>query len=179
MRNTKNLVITALCVAIGVMLPLAFHAIPGAGPIFLPMHISVLICGLICGWTWGLACGLLTPVLSCLLTQMPPVAMLPGMAAELAVYGAMCGLLIRFIQTKSPIANLYISLCAAMLAGRIVSGVLNALIFRAGNYSLAIWLTASFVTSLPGIAIQLVFIPSIVFALHKFGAIDRAVLTSA
>ena len=58
---TKKLVSCALCIALGVLLPMAFHVIPNAGSIFLPMHIPVLICGLFCGWPYGLACGILTP----------------------------------------------------------------------------------------------------------------------
>ena len=53
---TKKLVSCALCIALGVLLPMAFHVIPNAGSIFLPMHIPVLICGLFCGWPYGLAC---------------------------------------------------------------------------------------------------------------------------
>ncbi len=47
--TTKKLVSGALCIAIGVLLPMAFHVIPNGGSVFLPMHIPVLICGLFCG----------------------------------------------------------------------------------------------------------------------------------
>ena len=40
---TKKIVSCALCIALGVLLPMAFHVIPNAGSIFLPMHIPVLI----------------------------------------------------------------------------------------------------------------------------------------
>lgn len=46
--HTKNLVLTAFCIALCIVLPMAFHAI-GAGATFLPMHIPVLLCGLLCG----------------------------------------------------------------------------------------------------------------------------------
>ena len=65
--HTKNLVITAFCIALCIVLPMAFHAI-GAGATFLPMHIPVLLCGLLCGWPFGAACGLIGPLLSSLLT---------------------------------------------------------------------------------------------------------------
>ena len=173
MNKTRKLVLTALFLALGVVLPLALHAIPNAGSIFLPMHLPVLLCGLICGWPFGLACGVLTPLLSSLLTGMPPAAYLPSMVFELAAYGLVAGLLLRFVRTKSAAADLYIALVGAMLAGRVVYGALNALIFRAGDYSMALWLTASFVTALPGIVIQLVLIPILVAALQKFGLIER------
>ncbi len=43
--TTKKLVSGALCIAIGVLLPMTFHVIPNGGSVFLPMHIPVLICG--------------------------------------------------------------------------------------------------------------------------------------
>lgn len=166
-KHTKNLVAAALCVAIGIVLPLAFHSVPNAGSVILPMHIPVLLCGLLCGPVYGLLCGILTPLLSSLMTSMPPMAYLPSMLCELAVYGLLAGLLILVVRTKWTILNLYIALVGAMLGGRIVYGILNSLIFRAGQYSMELWLTASFVTALPGIVIQLVLLPVLVFALKK------------
>ncbi len=166
------MILTALFIAIGLALPLAFHSIPQAGQIFLPMHIAVLMCGIVCGWPFGLACGIVTPLLSSLLTSMPPMAMLPAMLCELAVYGLVTGLLIHFVRVKNVYARIYVALIGAMLMGRIVAGVLNALIFQAGSYSMEIWLAASFVTALPGIAIQIVLIPILVFALVKAKLIE-------
>lgn len=173
--QTKKLVFTALCVAMGLVLPMAFHAVPNAGKIFLPMHIPVFVCGLSLGWPYGLACGILAPLLSSLLTGMPVPAMLPAMLGELAVYGIVSGLLSRFCRTGKQAVDLYVSLVTAMLAGRAVSGVLNALIFSAGSYSWEAFVSASFVTALPGIAIQLVFVPALVLALQKLRLTARPV----
>ena len=167
MLKTRNLISTALCAAVGVLLPIAFHSVPNAGRIFLPMHIPVLICGLACGWQFGLTCGVLTPLLSSLLTGMPPTAMLPSMMIELAVYGLVSGALLECLKMDNQTIKTYISLVGAMLCGRLVAGALNAVIFQAGNYSLAIWVSASFVTALPGIAIQIVVIPLLITALKK------------
>lgn len=173
MSKTKKLIYAALCVALGVVLPIAFHSIPNAGSIFLPMHIPVLLCGLICGWQLGLACGIMTPLLSSFITGMPPMAYVPSMLCELAVYGLMAGILIKIIRTKKPIVNIYVSLIIAMIAGRLTYGVLNAVIFRAGDYSMSIWLASSFITSLPGIIIQLALIPILVYALQRAKLIEK------
>lgn len=167
MTKTKRLTLAALFVALCVVLPFAFHSVANAGSIFLPMHLPVLLCGIICGWPYGLACGILGPLLSALLTGMPPVAFLPGMLCELAAYGTVTGILTEKIKTGNKLFNLYIPLVTAMITGRLFYGILNALIFRAGNYSMEIWLTAAFVTSLPGIVIQLILVPSIVYILEK------------
>lgn len=167
MTQVKKAIITAVCMALCVVLPLAFHAVPNAGSIYLPMHIPVLLCGLICGWSFGLACGIVGPLLSSLLTGMPPAAVLPAMVIELAVYGMVAGLGMALVRTKKLSADLYISLIAAMLTGRIVAGVAKALIFAAGSTTMAAWATSYFVTGLPGIVIQLILIPAIVIALEK------------
>lgn len=120
-----------------------------------------------------LICGFLTPVLSSLFTGMPPAAILPAMACELAVYGVLTGICIKFIHTGKQLINIYISLTVAMVAGRIVSGILKALIFNVGQYSFKIFITSSFVTCLPGIIIQFIFVPVLVFALQKSGVIGR------
>lgn len=174
MKQTKKLILSGLCVALGFVLPLAFHSVPNGGMIFLPMHIPVLLCGLLCGPVYGLACGILTPLLSSLLTSMPPMAKLPGMLCELAVYGLAAGLLICLVKTRWQTANIYLALIGAMLCGRVAAGVMNALLFSAGSYSMQAWVTASFVTALPGILIQLVFLPAILFALQKARLIPAA-----
>jgi thiamine transporter ThiT len=167
MSVVKKSIITAVCLALCVVLPIAFHAVPNAGSIYLPMHIPVLLCGLICGWQFGLLCGLAGPALSTLFTGMPPAAILPIMMIELAVYGLVSGLMMKLIRSKSTYVDLYISLIIAMLSGRIVAGLARALIFARGNTTIATWTTSYFVTSLPGIIIQLVLIPTIVFALMQ------------
>ena len=167
MSVVKKSIITAVCLGLCVVLPQAFHAIPNAGSTYLPMHIPVLLCGLICGWPFGLLCGLAGPALSTLFTGMPPVAYLPPMLVECAVYGLMAGLMMKVIRTGKIYVDLYASLIIAMLSGRIVAGLAKALIFAKGNITMGAWATSYFVTSLPGILIQIVLIPTIVFALMK------------
>ena len=91
MTKTKRSVLTAVCIALCVVLPMAFHAVPNAGQIFLPMHIPVLLAGLCCGWPFGLLAGVAGPLLSSLFTGMPPLAYLPSMLCELALYGLLSG----------------------------------------------------------------------------------------
>ena len=167
MNNTRKLVLTALFIAIGVILPQAFHAVPNAGSIFLPMHIPVLIAGFAVGPLYGTLCGVLTPILSHLIFGMPPAPMLPQMICELASYGFLTGLLNRIVRNDNALIKNYIVLIGAMLGGRLVYGLLNALVFRAGSYSLQAWISAALVTALPGIAIQLVLIPILVDRLKK------------
>ena len=156
MKNTtKKLVSCALCIALGVLLPMAFHMIPNAGSVFLPMHIPVLICGLFCGTPYGLACGIITPFLSSMTTGMPPAMIL------------VTGLCEKHIDFKNEMSKLYMSLIIAMLAGRIVNGLVNTFVLSTQGYTLSVFMTASFITCLPGIIIQLIVVPILVRILNK------------
>lgn len=165
--KTRRLVLTALCIAMGIALPMALHGIPNAGMILLPMHIPVLLCGLACGWPYGLVCGILTPLISSAVTGMPPAPVLPGMVCELAAYGLAAGLLYQWLRGMKEIARIGLSLVGAMLAGRVVMGAVQSLIFQAGAYSLQAWIAAAFVTAFPGIVIQLVLLPLVVLGLKR------------
>lgn len=162
----KKLVFTAACVALCLVLPMAFHSIPNAGTIFLPMHIPVLLCGLICGWPYGGVCGLIGPLISSLVTGMPPVAMLPSMMVECCAYGFVTGMLMRHLHTKHAVADLYISLVSAMVVGRAVAGFAKAWIFTPGISPFA-WVTTSLVAGIPGIVIQLILMPLVVVGLTR------------
>lgn len=164
--SAKKLVFTAVCAALCVVLPMAFHAFPNGGSIFLPMHIPVLLCGLACGPLCGGICGLLGPALSSLLTGMPMPAYLAPMMLECFTYGLSAGLLMNYVRTKSATADLYLSLVSAMLLGRVVAGLAKSLIFAPGTPPF-LWVTTSLVTGIPGIALQLVLMPLLIFALTR------------
>lgn len=166
MTNVKKLVFTAACAALCLVLPMAFHAIPNAGQVILPMHIPVLLCGLICGWPYGGVCGLIGPLLSSIITGMPPAAMLPSMMVECAAYGVATGLLMKYVRTGKTVMDLYISLIFAMAVGRVVAGFSKAWIFTPGISPFA-WVSTSLMTGIPGIVIQLVTMPLAVTALTR------------
>ena len=170
MTHLTRSVTTAVCIALCVVLPMTLHAIPNGGTLFSPMHLPVLLCGLVCGWPYGLLCGILGPLLSSLITGMPGMGYLPTMMVELALYGLISGIMIQLIHTGKLAADLYISLLTAMLAGRILTGIARALIFapRSGSvYSMEAWATGYFVSSLPGIIVQLILIPVLYMALQR------------
>ncbi len=172
MTPVKKLVLTAASVALCLVLPMAFHAIPNAGSVILPMHIPVLLCGLVCGWPYGLVCGALGPFLSGVLTGMPPVAIMPSMMVECGVYGRVSGLMMRHVRTGKPAADLYISMITAMVLGRVVAGLAKSLIFTPGTAPFA-WVTTSLITGIPGICLQLALMPALIFALTRARLIPR------
>ena len=170
--NTKQLVLAALCVALGVVLPVAFHSIPNAGSVLLPMHIPVLLCGLVCGPVYGLLSGILTPLLSSMITGMPPIAYLPGMLCELAAYGLVSGVL--WHKVKHTVPMMYASLVTAMVAGRLVWGAVRFVLagLTGSSFPFSAFLSGALLTAVPGIVAQLVLIPLILIALQKAKFMD-------
>jgi hypothetical protein len=161
--TTKQLVLTALFLAIGILLPMVFHSFGISGLVFLPMHIPVLLCGLVCGWSLGGIVGLVLPFISLLLTARPPLYPVGiSMALELASYGIVAGLLY-----KGEKSNIFVALIGAMLAGRLVMGIANVALLGLSNETLSAFISGAFVTALPGIILQLVLIPAIVLGLEK------------
>ena len=158
-----------MCLAVGLVLPFITGQIPAIAKVISPMHIPVLICGLAVGWPYGLVIGLVTPLLRSLLFGMP--ALFPNavsMAFELAAYGLVSGLVCAAFPEKN-LKSVYISLVAAMLAGRVVMGLVNAVLYRflGTPYGFREFFAAGFVNALPGIIIHLLLIPPIVLAIEK------------
>ena len=167
-KQIKKLVLTALFIAIGLLLPFIFHNIPSGGNIFLPMHLPIILGGLALGPIYGLAIALCVPILSFLWTNMPNITVLPGMTLELVTYAIICPILLKLIRTKYLYINIYISLIITMFIGRVISGLTNAFIFQVGNYNLTTWVTLSFITAIPGIIIQLIIIPNLYILFKKY-----------
>lgn len=173
MDNLRKTLACSVCIALCVVLPMAFHAIPQGGVLFSPMHLPVLLCGIVTSWPFGLICGIAGPLLSSLFTGMPGAPMLPQMMVELGSYGFMAGLMMRIAGRSGKLSGVVLSLVAAMLFGRITAGLARAFIFARGSYSFPAWISSYFVSCLPAIIMQLVLIPLIYIALRKAGFVDR------
>lgn len=170
-KSVRETVLSGLFIALGLFLPSIFHLF-GAGSTFLPMHIPVLIAGFCVSLPFAVAVGAITPILSSIITGMPPFfPIMPYMVFELAAYGAAASLLYRKLKL-----NVYISLIFSMIIGRIIAGIsvwVLATIFLAKLPSPIIFLSGSIAKSIPGIIIQIIFIPIIIIALHKSNLIKR------
>lgn len=168
MKNTKNLTITAMMIALGLVLPPVIRMIPSGGVLFSPMHIAPLLCGMVVGPLEAVITGILCPILNNMLYGMPQGNTLIGMCFELPVYGFVVGILMRALKGKKESVRVYVSLLLAMLLGRIVGGIVQAFLLG-GAYTFQIWVTSYFLSTAPAIVIHLVLLPSVYFALKKAG----------
>ena len=166
--SVKKISLSAMFLALAYVLPFLTAQIPEIGAMLCPMHIPVLLCGFICGGPWGLAVGFIAPLFRSVTLGMPtlfPAAF--AMAFELAVYGLVSGLLIRILPKKS--VSVFIALICAMLAGRVVWGIVQFLCMglNATKFGFAQFWAGAFVNALPGIILQLVLIPVVVTIVTK------------
>lgn len=163
--STKDLVLTGVLLALGLVTPMAFHLFGGTGPVFLPMHIPVLIGGFVLPPFLALLLGMVTPLVSSVLTGMPvifPMGVI--MVFELGIYGFVASLINRKLRLSS-----IPSLIIAMIAGRVAAGIVVFMLSSGFGVQMnaITFVKGAVVTGLPGIIIQIIFIPSLVYAINK------------
>lgn len=172
-QRIYDLVLAALCMALGIVLPFFTGQIPQIGGMLLPMHLPVLLCGLLCGWQYGGLVGFVLPLLRYAMFGMPPIFPTGiAMAFELATYGIIAGYLYNHSRWQCVI-SLYRSLITAMIGGRIVWGVVRVLLTGVGGepFTWQLFLSGALLTAIPGIILQLVFIPVLMVALDRTGMV--------
>ena len=168
-----RLTYAAVCLALCMVLPFLTGQIPEIGSALCPMHIPVLLAGFLCGPWWALAVGAVAPLLRFALFGMPPLFPTgAAMCFELAAYGLVSGILYRKLPKKA--LNVYVALIAAMLAGRVVWGIVMVALMglKGSAFTWGAFVAGAFVNAVPGIIVHIILIPIIVLALRKAGLAD-------
>ena len=163
-EELRRLIYAALFLALAFLLPFLTANNRALSTLLSPMHIPAFLCGLICGPGWGSAVGFCAPLLRSVALGMPPIPMAACMAFELAVYGAVSGLLRRLLPKKY--IWIYVSIIVAMVAGRLVYCLVAARVLGTEEAFLA-YFGSQFVNTWAGILIHLAIIPPIVFAIDR------------
>ena len=83
------MILSGLFIALGVIVPILFHMV-GLGSFMLPMFWPLCLGAFMLSPAFAILIGILTPLISMLLTGMPPAPVSYLMAPELAVA---CGLI--------------------------------------------------------------------------------------
>ena len=170
--KVRNLVVSALMLALCLVLPLLTGQIKEIGDTLLPMHLPVMLCGLICGMWYGLGVGLAAPLLRGAIFGKP--AIYPRgiwMSLELAAYGFIIGFMYSILVKgkKKSVPGLILCLVTSMIGGRIVWGISKFAIlgFSGDAFGFSAFLLEGFGDAAPGIAIQIVLIPVIMEAVDR------------
>ena len=139
-NNLKNLTITAMLFALGMVLPFFTGQIPQIGGMLLPMHFG-----------------------------MPPIYPTAlAMAFELAAYAFVSGYLYENSKWQC-VKALYKCLCVSMIIGRIVWGIAQILLLGISGtaFTFQAFITGALLNAVPGIALQLMLIPAVMAALNR------------
>ena len=168
-KSLLNIVLSAMFLAIALILPFLTGQIKDFGSMLLPMHIPVMLCGLVCGWQYGLTIGAIAPLLRSALFGMP--VMFPSaisMAFELATYGFVIGIIFQKARWKC-IKSLYRCLIISMVSGRIVWGIVQCILLGLGEngFTISMFVSGAIVKAIPGIILQLMLIPTVMLMLGK------------
>jgi niacin transporter len=163
--NTRKIVLTALFVAIGIVLPQSLHIIGGSnlGAMLLPMHLPVFIGAMLLGPVSGVIIAVVS-VLTGMMMGMPPLYIGIYMIFELSVYAIVSGYLYNKLHWNAIIAFVIAKILGMGVSLLIIQFMIGALgvgfpsIF--GTFSM-------FIVSIPGIIIQTILVPSAVILLRK------------
>ena len=168
-NNLYRLVLSGMFLAVALVLPFLTGQLPQLGNALCPMHIPVLLCGFFCGPLYGAFTGFLAPLLRYFLFGMPPLIPVGlAMSFELAAYGFVSAMLWRRLPAKK--SSIYLALLIAMFSGRIIWGAVRTVLYGLGKspFGWAAFLSGAILNSIPGIIVQLILIPQIVYALKRY-----------
>jgi len=162
--EARDVALGGLLGALAFVLPIVFHAAgPGAGPVFLPMYYPILALGLLASWEVALLVGIIVPVLSSLLTGMPPPPTAVLMVCELVALGVVASLArgLRFDVWPAAISSIVLS----RLVGALL--LLTLLPLFGITRGITEYLIAVVTVSLPGTIIMLTIVPAAVYAIER------------
>jgi ECF transporter S component (folate family) len=162
--KTKDLVTAAILLALAIVLPSIVHFSGVNGAMFSPMHLPVLLAGLLLGPVLGFFVGIISPILNTMISGMPQIPFLWVMVVELGIYGLMTGIFYRKTGMKL-MPSLIISMILGRLGGATMVWILATLV--GFKHTPMLFLEGATITALPGIIIQLIFVPLIVKAYER------------
>lgn len=167
--STQKLVLAALCLAAGIVLPFVTGQIPFIGNLLLPMHIPVFVCAFCSSKRYSVAVGFILPLLRSALFSVP--AFFPNavaMAVELATYAFVASFIYERFDRRT-VGAIYISMLPSMLIGRVAWGVARWLMlgFSSEPFTLPYFAAEAFINALPGIVLQLIVVPILVMLIQN------------
>lgn len=155
--------LAGLFLALALTFPLLFHAV-GLGSAFLPMFFPIVAAGFLVRPRFSLMVGALSPLVSAVLTGMPPFY--PPIAFIMVVEGVVLTMAPYLFHRKLKI-NVFVSLVLTLILDRLallvaVVGIASVMDLPEGVLGIA-----SVLQGLPGIGVMLVVVPPLVVAMKR------------
>lgn len=160
-NKTRNMTQSALFMSLGIVFPILFHA-SGLGAVFLPMFWPMAIAAFYLPFVFILVTGLCTPLLSMLLTGMPPFPVVFIMMIEIPVMMSAIYLTRKWMQLGT-LPTLFIAFIFSRIALFFSILIFGTVLGISEN-----WLSWAYILKgLPGIITMLIFITILMFILKK------------
>jgi len=157
-----QVVLGGLLLALALVFPMFFHVL-GLGRVFLPLPLPVAVAGFLLSLPVAVTVGLLAPLISALLTGMPPFypPMAPMMMAEGLVLTVIPALFYHKLRW-----NLWLVLIPTLLADRLLVWFAATLLVPWLKLPPGFLPVAAVLQSLPGVILMAILVPLVTLMLE-------------
>jgi len=165
----KDVVLGGLFLALALVIPMLFHAV-GLGSAFLPMFFPIIAAGFLIAPIISLAVGISSPLISALLTGMPPF--FPPIAFIMMIEGIVLAGIPSLLYQKYRL-NIHLTLVITLAADRFLLFLAVVGVSKWLDLPENILGWASLIKGLPGIVLIILIIPPLVKKLsHRMAYIS-------
>jgi hypothetical protein len=163
--SPRELAFAGLFGAAALALPVLFHLVH-LGHVFMPMYIPLMVLPFFVRWGMSGLTALMIPMISALLTGMPPLMppVAPVMAIELAAMAAA----LAALRARWPSAHPLLLLTPVLVMGRLLNGGLMYLAALALGMPATITAGISLLAGWPGVILMLIVVPPIAVLSRRF-----------
>lgn len=166
--NSRQFTLISLFLALCVVVPILFHII-GAGAMFLPMFLPIILAGFLIEFPFAILVGLLGPWISSLVTGMPPLF---PTALIMSVEGLTAAATVSYLYHKRE-WFLWGCLILGIIAERMSLVLMGFLIAPLLNLPGELFSIYKLIESLLGVILQFILIPVILKILWKFNVVQK------
>lgn len=153
-----DVLLGGLLMALALVFPVIFHMV-GLGSSFLPMFYPVMAAGFILAFPAALAVGLMSPLVSALLTGMPPF--FPPIAFIMMVEGVVLTVLPVLLYQRFKM-NIWVSAVLTMAADRLVLLLSVLLLSRLLQLPEGVLTVTALIRGIPGTLLIPLVIPTVI-----------------
>jgi len=162
-NKTRQLTLISLFLALCIVVPIFFHSI-GAGAIFLPMFLPIILAGFLIDFPYPMIVGLMGPWLSALITGMPPLF---PTAFIMSAEGVVTAGLISYLYHKKHL-SFWLCLIIGILGERLTLILMGFIIAPLFHLPWKLFSLYKVMESFPGILLQLILVPVLLKIIWNF-----------
>ena len=155
--STRHLTASALFIALGILFPILFHG-TGLGSILLPMFWPVALSAFFLPLTFSLMVGVLTPVISFLVTGMPPIS--PPIL-YVVIFELMALVVCEYFLFYKSHLRIFFVVLVSLFASRVVLFIFSGLIAPMLGLPPKVFSLLSVIKGMPGVFVMIIIIPLI------------------